>query len=305
MKPILLFVALAFGISWGIFGLAKWGLGVDSALGWTLTGALFMLGPASAAWILRKRLGYTWAALGLAGHGIRWKWMLVALALALATPLLTLAINHLAGDILGIAGFGHVEISKDMVARLARQNAESAGMPPEAAAGRMEALPLGGAGLLAVMLLAGAVAGGTVNGLVAMGEELGWRGMLYEQTRGSGFVKQVGFTGLVWGLWHTPLILEGHNYPGHPQWGVAMMCLLTLSLAGPMAWVRRRSGSVLAPALLHGAVNGSAGITVVFTAGANDLLGGPAGLSAALAMAILLLALRVLDPALPRQFREG
>jgi membrane protease YdiL (CAAX protease family) len=307
-RPIVWFLLLAYGISWAIFAVGKWMVGVNSALGWTVTSALFMFGPAAAALILRKRLGFTRARLGLTFQGIRWKWMGIALVLALSMPVLTLAINHLGGDMLGIPGFGHAEVSKAMLIRTLQERMTEGGMTPGAAASSLDqlaALPLGGVALLAVMLLVGALVGGTVNGLFAMGEELGWRGMLYGQTRAWGLWQQTGFTGVVWGLWHTPLILEGHNYPDHPQWGVALMCLTTLSLAGPMAWVRRRAGSVLAPALMHGAVNGSAGIVLVFTSGATDLLGGPAGISAVLAMAVLLALLRVFDPLLPREFREG
>lgn len=304
-RSIALFLALAYGISWSVFALAKWAVGVEGPLGWTLTGALFMFGPAAAALVLRKRFGYGWAQLGMVIRGIRWKWMGVALALGLAMPLLTLCINGIGGNLLGLEGFGTTEVSKAMLVHTVQERLEAGGMSAGTAETRMDALPGNGAGLLLVLLAAGALAGGTVNGLFALGEELGWRGMLHERTRSWGFWKQTGFTGVVWGLWHTPLILEGHNYPGHPQWGVLLMCGTTLALSGPMAWVRQRAGSVLAPALLHGAVNGSAGIVLVFTSGANDLLGGPAGLSAVLAMAVLLLVLRLFDPALPRQFRDG
>lgn len=308
MKPsILRFLALAYGISWSIYALAKWVFGVTGALGWTVAAGLFMFGPALAALALRKRDGLSWEQWGLSRKGIRWKWMGLALALALAVPVLTLGVDRLLGDGLGITGFGHTEVSKAMVLRTVQEKLEGMGGTPQEVAtttDRMAALPLNGALLLLVMLLGGALAGCTVNLLFALGEEAGWRGHLYALTRHWGLWKQVLFTGCVWGLWHAPLILEGHNYPEHPRLGVAFMCLLTLALALPMAWVRRRSGSVLAPALLHGTVNGTAGIILIFTSGTHDMLGGAAGLAVVLALALLGAALCIFDPELPRSFRQ-
>ena len=300
-------MVLAYGISWSIFAVAKWGIGVSGELGWTVASALFMFGPAMAVLILRKKLGLSWERLGLRWNTIRWKWMGLALGLALAVPVLTLSVNRLLGDEWGLDGFGHTEVSKSMVLRLVQDALTKTGMAQASVAEHMlelEALPLNGISLLVIMLLGGAVAGATVNLLFALGEELGWRGMLYDLTLHWGLWKQILFTEVLWGLWHAPLILEGHNYPEHPQLGVAFMCLLTTAIALPMAWVRRRSNSVLAPALLHGTINGTAGIILVFTAQADDLLGGAAGLAAVLAMVLLWAVLFICDPDLPRIFKQ-
>ena len=35
-----------------------------------------------------------------------------------------------------------------------------------------------------------------------------------------GFLKTSVLTGFIWGVWHAPIILQGHNYPQHPVAGV-------------------------------------------------------------------------------------
>ena len=47
----------------------------------------------------------------------------------------------------------------------------------------------------------------TVNGLFGFGEEYGWRGWLADELRPLGPVVANLVTGVLWGLWHTPLIL--------------------------------------------------------------------------------------------------
>lgn len=305
--PVTFFLLLAVGTSWGIYAVGKWGFGVSSGLGWTVTSALFMLGPALAAVVHRRRNGPSWSALGVVRTGIRWKWMGIAVAIAMALPPLTLFFNWLLGDVMRLHRFGHTAISKAMV--LSTVEAQLAAS--DATAGRtgtaleqLSAMPLNGIAILLIALVAGAVAGCTVNFVFAMGEELGWRGTLYHYTRRWGLWKHVGFTGLVWGLWHAPLILAGHNYPDHPVIGVGFMCLLTTALALPLAWVRFRSGCVWSAGVFHGTVNGVAGSSMLFTQGASSMAGGAAGVSAVLGLILISALLFLLDPQFRAQFSK-
>jgi membrane protease YdiL (CAAX protease family) len=305
--PVTFFLLLAFGTSWGIFAVGKWVLGISSGLGWTITSALFMLGPALAAVVHRRWNGQSWPELGVVRSGIRWKWMGIAVAIAMALPPFTLFFNWLLGDVMRLGPFGHTAISKAMVlSTVEAQLAVSDAAPgqTETALEQLSALPLNGFAILLIALVAGALAGCTVNFVFAMGEELGWRGTLYHFTWRWGLWKHVGFTGLVWGLWHAPLILEGHNYPDHPVIGVGFMCLLTTALALPLAWVRYRSGCVWSAGVLHGTVNGVAGISVLFTQGTSSLAGGATGLSAVLGLIVISALLFILDPQFRRQFSQ-
>lgn len=60
-----------------------------------------------------------------------------------------------------------------------------------------------------------AVTGVPLSGLaVVFGEEYGWRGFLQDELVKLGKRHGVLLVGLIWGLWHLPVILSGiHTYP--------------------------------------------------------------------------------------------
>lgn len=293
------FTLIAFATSWGLFAVAKWGIGVRSTMGWTVVSALFMLGPGIAALLHRRWNKLAWQDLGVVREGIRWKWMGIAVLIAVALPLLTLFFNWMLGDLLHLPIFGHTSITKAMVLAVAQEQAEAMGAQTT---GHLGDLPLNGAAILALTLIAGALAGCTVNFGFAMGEELGWRGTLFHLSRPLGLWPQVLITGVTWGLWHAPLILRGHNYPDHPVAGIFFMCVFTTALAPPLAWVRYRSRCVWAAGVLHGSINGTAGATLLFTNRTSSLAGGPAGTSAVLGLVALTALLFLLDPGFRREF---
>jgi len=129
---------------------------------------------------------------------------------------------------------------------------------------------------LAVMQ--GLIAGVTVNAVAAFGEELGWRGYLQKYLGFMGFWKSSLLIGVIWGVWHAPLILQGHNYPQHPQLGVVMMTIWTVLLSPIFSYVRLKARSVIAAAVIHGSLNGTAGLAIMLTHGGDDLTTGLTGL---------------------------
>ena len=142
-----------------------------------------------------------------------------------------------------------------------------------------------------------------MNLIFTLGEEIGWRGMLLHVTRPWGLVKHVVFVGVVWGLWHAPMIAAGLNYPGHRFIGIPLMCVFTTLMAVPMAWVRVRSGCIWAPAAMHGTVNATAGAVSFFTKDANMFFGTPVGMSGRCALATISLLLLIMDRGFIRDFR--
>lgn len=149
----------------------------------------------------------------------------------------------------------------------------------------------------AVLQLALAVlVGPLLNVLAGAGEELGWRGLLYPvlgRKLSPAAACLVG--GVIWGLWHAPVTMRGHNYgfgySGFPWTGVLTMCVFCISLGTLLRWLTIRSGSIWPAALAHGAVNAVAGAPAVFLPSAdagNRLLGpSPAGLLAGLPLLLL------------------
>ncbi len=90
--------------------------------------------------------------------------------------------------------------------------------------------------------------------IITFGEEYGWRGYLQSELLKLGRVRGVLLLGVIWGVWHWPIILMGYNYPDHPLLGVVLMTLYTTGLAVVLSYAVLKSGSVLLAAFLH-AVN--------------------------------------------------
>ncbi len=92
-----------------------------------------------------------------------------------------------------------------------------------------------------------------------LGEELGWRGLLSDRLlRETSFVRTSLLTGLIWSVWHYPLIftLLPRFRPELPV-AYATVCF-TASVVGVSffyTWLRRTTGSVWPAVVLHAASN--------------------------------------------------
>ncbi|HCG56088.1 MULTISPECIES: CPBP family intramembrane glutamic endopeptidase [Brevibacterium] len=110
-------------------------------------------------------------------------------------------------------------------------------------------------GYLVIMAL-----GSLLNVIVAFGEEVGWRGWLLTSLRPLGTWPALLIVGVIWGLWHAPLILLGYNFARPDITGLAFMvggCVMVGILFG---WLRLRTGSGWPSVAAHAALNGSAGM---------------------------------------------
>ncbi|QEO13348.1 CPBP family intramembrane metalloprotease [Agromyces intestinalis] len=115
-----------------------------------------------------------------------------------------------------------------------------------------------------------------LNCVATFGEEIGWRGWLLPSLRPLGTVWALIVSGVIWGLWHAPLILLGYNYQRTDVLGLASMvafCVLTGFVIG---WLRLRSASVWPAVVAHAAIN-TATAQFLLLADA-DSLADPAGL---------------------------
>lgn len=284
------YLVMAFAFTWGVAGIGHL-LGVHATSGarYMVVGGLAMWGPAVAALIQQRVLDRAgWSGLGLALRGTRWG-LVAATALAgmLIVPLYLL-LSQLLGALPGVA---QVDISTGGLTQQVLTRLEAAGM--EVSPDMLDRVTSVPAWLVLVgALFAGVLAACTVNLPFMLGEELGWRGYLWQRLQDIRAWQRILFTGVMWGLWHAPLIAMGHNYPGHPVAGIAMMVLLCTAMALPFDWTRTRSGSVWSSALLHGIINGSAGSTVLFASGGHVLVGsiaGAVGIATLLVLSLLML----------------
>ena len=138
-----------------------------------------------------------------------------------------------------------------------------------------------------------------LNAFLCFGEEWGWRGYLVPKlNRLCGTLPTVLISGVIWGLWHAPVIALGHNYglgyPSAPLGGILMMCVFTTAVGVLMAYVTIRTKSCLPAVAAHGMLNGVASLGVYFTSdGGNPFLGplptGIVGMSGFLLLAVILL----------------
>lgn len=273
------FLALAYGISWTVsevgfrlFSQEKYA-GVAIALA-------FMFGPALAAVLvvrfhLRRSLRTLGPIFALNRYAVIAVAISVTFALAhvLVSPLLPGLTMNLGADALQVRILEMVPPA---------QHAEVG--PALARFG--SALPWI---LLAQTVLAGVAAGISINAVATFGEELGWRGFLHHDLAAMPFWRKSALIGVVWGLWHAPLILRGHNFPEHPAWGVLLMIAFCVALAPLFEFVRQRSGALLAPIWMHGVLNATAG-SMVFVSG-SDLIRGPTGAAGILVLLAMNLVL--------------
>ena len=115
---------------------------------------------------------------------------------------------------------------------------------------------------LALSVLAGSVLSAVIG---ALGEELGWRGVLQpalEQRVGPW--KATLAVGAIWAYWHLPVNLAGYNDAAHP--GLTASMLFPLSLIATsfgLGWITTRSQSVWPAALAHGAHNVASSVTLL------------------------------------------
>jgi membrane protease YdiL (CAAX protease family) len=146
-----------------------------------------------------------------------------------------------------------------------------------AAAGAPEADPRL---VLGVQVAVAVGLGPLLNLPAVLGEELGWRGYLLPKLLGLGERRAALLVGVVWGVWHWPLVAMGHNYglsyPGAPWLGPVAMTLFTVEVGVALAWLTLRTGSVWPAALAHGGLNAVAAVGLVLADGAPATLVGPA-----------------------------
>lgn len=151
----------------------------------------------------------------------------------------------------------------------------------EAAGAPMETLPIPIGLLMAVQCVQALFLAPALNFVTCFGEEWGWRGYLLPKMKNLlPTVPMLLVNGIIWGLWHAPLTIIGHNYGlgywGFPFTGIAMMCLFCIVLGVFLSYVTLKTGSCIPAVLAHGAINGIGAIGIYFTSDGGNPFVGPA-----------------------------
>lgn len=97
-----------------------------------------------------------------------------------------------------------------------------------------------------------------LNSFFASGEEFAWRGMLQPLlTDKYGLTKGITILGIIWAIWHLPILLAGYNYPETPILGALILFPIRLiAVSFFYAWLTIKSRSFIPAAIAHGALNG-------------------------------------------------
>lgn len=100
-----------------------------------------------------------------------------------------------------------------------------------------------------------------VNMIPALGEEVGWRGVMYPYLKEKmGVTKGRIVGGAIWGAWHWPvMILAGYEYGkeyiGAPVLGLIVFCVFAAGMGILLDYVYEKTESIWLPSLMHGAIN--------------------------------------------------
>jgi len=134
-----------------------------------------------------------------------------------------------------------------------------------------------------------------LNSLAVFGEEFGWRAYLQPKLMPLGARKALVFTGLIWGVWHWPVIFMGYEYGfgywGAPVVGPLLFLFFTVALAIFFGWLVLRAGSIWPSVIAHGAINGIAALGLYAMIGKPNMLLGPAPNGLLGGLPLILLAL--------------
>jgi len=229
-KAIALFLLITFGLSSIFYFLIIHTGKLNSGFGMYVVGLMWC--PALSGLITTKILKRKISQLA-------WQWGNPRYQLwSYLTPLIYALIAYL---IIWIAGWG-IFFNKDYVTQIAKSFGWSS-------------LPAG-LTIILYFLFVGifGMAESTASGL---GEEIGWRGFLVpEFFKITSYTKTSLFVGIIWALWHFPILIFADYNNGTPVWyGLTCFTVMVVSISFVFTWFRLKSNSIWTAAILHGSHN--------------------------------------------------
>ena len=292
---LVVFVVLAFALAW-LVALPLWvgadvgNLGQGSIMGMIVAAAM-MFTPTLAALVsllLVERVGWRGfvrrTGLGL-GPSPR-RTVTVTLALMLGLWAACLAVP-LVATVLG-------GMSLDWSFPALRQQIAASGQD----------IPIPMWALFLISILQMPLAAFVPNGILGAAEEIGWRGYMMPELMTLGRVPALLIGGVIWGLWHTPLTLLGHNFQTDAWWGPLVMSVGCIMLGTVLSWARLRTDSIWPAAIGHGMVNAAGSIGFVVAAvdpAPNPVIASPLGVAGWIVFGAIAAALLVRSPWSPDQ----
>jgi membrane protease YdiL (CAAX protease family) len=143
-------------------------------------------------------------------------------------------------------------------------------------------VPLTPQAILAIETLQVIIIAPLFNSFATFGEEFGWRAYLLPKLMSLGARKALVLVGVIWGVWHWPVILMGYNYGatyfGAPWLGPLAMAWFTFVVGVFACWLTLKARCVWPAVIVHGSINGIAAIGSLLVTGEPSTLIGPAPL---------------------------
>jgi membrane protease YdiL (CAAX protease family) len=268
-KRIVIYLAFAFGVAWacGLIVYLTGGLanspqlipGTGITLALVLIAVGYMGSPALAHILTRLITREGWRGVYLRPKLRRgWPYWIVAW--------LAPAVMTVVGAALFFAIFPqYFDPSLTMIRDLLEQSGQS--------------IPISLWAIVVIQTAFGVLIAPLVNSLFTFGEEFGWRAYLQPKLMALGGRKAMLLIGIIWGVWHWPVIAMGHNYgleyAGAPWLGMLAMVWFTTVIGIFLGWAALRGGSVWPAVIGHAAINGISALGLLFVQGAPSPLLGP------------------------------
>jgi membrane protease YdiL (CAAX protease family) len=283
-KRIFVFVAITYGITIAVLlaVFLEGGLGPDSTLA-GLLGFMIVFAPALGNIATRLITREGWSNTFLRPN-LRHGWRLY-----LAACILPLVAIFLGGAIYFLLFPGKLDLSMG----LARETGKISATDTLATVMGRELL----GGLVTVLYYT----------FLVWGEEFGWRAYLLPKLMPLGARKAVLLVGVVWGMWHWPMIYfmgfqYGSDYWGAPVSGFLLFVLIILSPSVVYSWLTLRTGSVWPACIAHAVHNTFCSLMLYFVRGEPNHLIGPEPEAIVGCLGYVLLALLILFS--PRAFAQ-
>lgn len=209
----------------------------------------------------------------------KYKYTLYAILLVYLFNLINISIIYLFGNLLEIKAFGYLNFDIETLERnlskitfLKNENISVVGFS------RIK--------LVILILISPLI--GLLNLPFAIGEEFAWRGYLFNKIEKTNKIIHNLYVGLIWGVWHAPIILMGYNFPSsNPLLGLLVFIIFTCSVSFLFFYLREKSKSIIAPGVFHGSFNSSVVFITLFVENGSSLFSNPVGISGILTMGII------------------
>lgn len=268
-KRIVIFLGFAFGIAWaaglavyltgGIVNSPEISPGSGLTLALALIAGVYMLAPSLAnlftRWITHEGMKDAWLRPNFKKNWQFWAagWVMPAVFTILGAALFFLIFP------------GYFDPALTTISRLLQASGQPANINPWTVA--------------LIQTVQAVLIAPLVNGVATFGEEFGWRAYLQPKLMPLGPRKAMLVLGVIWGVWHWPVIAMGHNYglsyPGYPWLGMLMMVLFCFLCGTLLGWITWRGGSVWPAVIGHAAINGIANLPALFVQGNPPSVVGP------------------------------